>query len=226
MLARDAEDNMRRDGDLLAAAVLAGARKPLHRVYAWRGPAVSVGRSSLPVSVPGVSVTRRPTGGGILVHGTDVSIAVAVPDGWWALPRDLVAAGRILAVPVLDALRRLGFDATFRDAADCGTPCAADRPALCFLQRSALDIMIRGRKVAAFSQRRVRGAWFQHGSVLVDPVPPEWRASLQACDVGSPGEWARVDGAVAPLSVLGRVTPAAAGEAVRAAAERAWGASK
>lgn len=227
MRARDADDNMRLDGDLLAAAGRSGAREPLHRVYAWRGPAVSVGRSAPPANAPGVGEGRRPTGGGILVHGTDVSLAVAMPDGSGALPRDLIAAGRIMARPVQEALRSLGFRAEFReqDACDPAGP-RRESAGLCFLQCSALDLVIAGRKVAAFAQRRVRGAWFQHGSVLVEPVPPDWRATLEAAGVGTPGEWARVDGAVAPLGAFGRVTLAAVGEAIREAAERAWGASK
>jgi lipoate-protein ligase A len=60
---------------------------------------------------------------------------------------------------------------------------------LCFLQKSFLDIMVGGRKVAAFAQRRTAGAVFQHGSVLVEPVPEDVVSSLMSAGLGTPGEW-------------------------------------
>lgn len=219
---------MEEDARLLASALAepgAGAR---WRVYRWGGAVVSLGRSTAEpadacdvLAARGIRMERRPTGGGVLVHGGDVSFAVAVPDGTMAVPRSIVGAGRLLARPVLDALRALGFAAQFRRGEE-----GERGAALCFLQRSGVDIMIGGRKVAAFAARRVRGGWFQHGSVLVEPVPNAVRQGLCGAGIGTAADWGRVDEAVAPLSALGPATLGEVGEAIGRAAGRLLGAPK
>ncbi len=216
---------MAADEAMLRAAQCHPERGALTRVYVWDGPAVTLGRSSqspdgtiMALTAAGIEVARRPTGGAILGHGTDVSLSVAVADGSWAKPRDLIAAGRRLAEPALRAVRALGFDAAFRDRPASGG--CADRggrtEALCFLQRSDLDLMVEGIKVAAFAQRRVRGAVLQHGSILVESPPEGVVRALEAAGVGTRGDWERAAGAVRGLAawkplMVGEVREALAG---------------
>lgn len=162
------------------------------RIFLWDRPTVSLPRMGMPglneagLSASGVAVVRRPTGGGALIHGSDVSFSVAVRS-----PRgkslDLVETGRRLVEPVRAGLTLLGFEAEFRSCDSCGGPNepdqAGDRAArgqlkgkqpspLCFLQKTPFDLLVSGRKVAAFALRRTGTVLFIHGSVLVEP-PPE-----------------------------------------------------
>jgi len=202
--------------------------KAVFRTYRWRGPAISLGRSNaVPVCTlrrlrrAGIEWVRRPTGGGILVHGFDASFAVAVPQDHPAMRGSMVERGRRLAAPVLDALRRLGYRPRFRP--DVRRRASPQGPApLCFLQESPLDILVKGRKVAAFAQRVTAGTVFQHGSVMVKRLPVRMMGKLRKSGIGSAEDWAMVLKKTGALADSGAVTPRSVNRAVREEAVRAF----
>ncbi len=76
------EWNMGVDESLLKTAVTAGT--PTLRFYRWRGPWLSLGYSQRPqaelyaaCSRAGVGVVRRVTGGRAVLHGEDLTYAIA-----------------------------------------------------------------------------------------------------------------------------------------------------
>ena len=86
--------------DEVLAAEAVALDRPLVRVYDWSEPTVSLGgfqrladaqSSSL---IAGLPLVRRPSGGGAIVHGTDLTYAVAVPRGhvWGSDPQVLYDA--------------------------------------------------------------------------------------------------------------------------------------
>jgi lipoate-protein ligase A len=182
------------------------------RVYEWAGPAVSLGRSNDAgridagiLAACGIALVRRPTGGAALVHGTDVSYSVSVPRNLLAgRGIGLMETGRLLASPVLEGLRSMGIDARFRSPDGASVRNDAKRSDLCFLQKSFLDIMVGDRKIAAFAQRATSGTVFQHGSVLVEPVPPEIIETLIRAGLGSAEEWESAAGEIAVVGGAGR----------------------
>ena len=100
----------------LLAQVADGARPGL-RLYRWGTPALSLGRFQSDDEVDhdacrrlGVEVVRRPTGGKALLHGADLTYAVAIP-------RPEGADGSVdavycrLAGALIAGLARLGVDA-------------------------------------------------------------------------------------------------------------------
>ncbi len=198
-----AAGNMEADAAMIAATAAPGGPERWSRVFQWRGPAVSLPRNGiagLDESVlPGFGVegVRRPTGGGALIHGSDVSFSAAMRS-----PRgrvlDLVEAGRALAGPVRAALEMLGFAASFRDRTECTGSCV--HSPVCFLQRTPFDLVVAGRKVAAFALRRTGSVLFIHGSVLVTN-PPE--VAVRALVSGGLPEAARWGDGVVSLAGLG-----------------------
>ena len=76
---RGGEENMARDREALARAE--GGEASL-RVYTWDRPTVSLGRRQRPKDVadlfPGLPTVGRPTGGGGVLHGSDLTVALAV----------------------------------------------------------------------------------------------------------------------------------------------------
>ena len=178
-------------------------------IYEWARPAVSVPRSFQGGNVymavldrAGIEFIKRPTGGGILVHGFDLSFSVAVPrTGIWD-GLGIEEAGKKLAEPVVKALIGCGFKASFRgDAGDKGGKVAV----LCANQKSPLDIMISGNKVGAFAQRRTAKALFQHGSILVKVIPDGIQNAILEAGLGTLKEWHASGQMVSPLESLGRV---------------------
>ena len=75
------EENMKIDKELLLG-VDGGKLKPTFRIYEWSELCVSIGRHQELRDFP-VKVVRRPTGGGALLHGWDVSFAIAdLKENW------------------------------------------------------------------------------------------------------------------------------------------------
>ncbi len=198
------------------------------RIYEWSHPAISLGRSNNAgclneekLREGGVVVVHRPTGGAALVHGTDISLSVAVPRAALA-GASLLDLGRRLATPMLEALRALGFHPEFRDCKRFPLSFRGEGRRglpLCFLQKSGLDILVGGFKVAAFAQRKTAQVFFQHGSLLVDPIPEPVKRVLQKGGLGTREEWRQVDQTVKPLCGFRAINPHEIKKALADAAE-------
>jgi lipoate-protein ligase A len=155
--------------EALLESVAAG-EPPALRLYRWVPPALSLGRFQPDDDVDvdacarfGVEVVRRPTGGQGLLHGGDVTYAVA-------LPRPEGAAGGVdavytlLAGALIDGLARIGVDAAIA---------RHDGPAgpVCFAGQQGADLRVGERKVCGSAQVRRDGAVLQHGSILLTRLP-------------------------------------------------------
>jgi lipoyl(octanoyl) transferase len=147
------------------------------RLYTWDGPWLSLGygqsADSLRVArchAAGVGLVRRATGGAAVLHGSDLTYAVAAPAS--ALPPGLAGAYRLVSAALVEALRGVGVDA-WRSVAQRAR--APERPFDCFLEPAADEICagpLPNRKLVGSAQRRVGGALLQHGSIRLAPDPP------------------------------------------------------
>jgi len=159
--------NMGVDEALLASAVRDGVAAL--RFYDWRGAWLSVGYAQ-EIDAPrraacraaGVGIVRRTTGGRAVLHGRDLTYAIAAPAD--ALPRGLRASYGLVSDALCEALRALGV------AADRvpGTRAQAAGGAFdCFASPAADEICVGARKLVGSAQRRAGGAVLQHGSIRV-----------------------------------------------------------
>ena len=155
--------------EALLASVADGA-PPALRLYRWNPPALSLGRFQSEDDVDhaacgrfGVEVVRRPTGGQGLLHGGDLTYAVA-------LPRPRGPAGGVdavyglLAGAIIAGLAPVGVDAAIA---------RHDGPAgpVCFAGQQGADLRVGDRKVCGSAQVRRNGAVLQHGSILLTRLP-------------------------------------------------------
>jgi lipoate-protein ligase A len=167
--------------DELLAAEAVALDRPLVRVYGWSEPTVSLGGfqrlgdARAATVIAGLPLVRRPSGGGAIVHGTDLTYAVAVPRShvWGGDPQVLYDAfheslAAELRTRGVAAGRHPGRDRTAGDEARF----------LCFDRRARGDLVVRteasdldGDKILGSAQRRLRGAVLQHGSLLLEPPP-------------------------------------------------------
>ena len=174
---RDAAGQMAADLALLDA-VEAGAG-PVLRVYRWTPPAVSLGRFQPETDLDleacrshGVEVVRRPTGGKALLHGGDLTYAVA-------MPRPSGAAGhvdalyRTLASGLIAGLSRLGVDAEIGGDRGPAGP-------VCFAAAQGADLRVGERKVCGSAQVQRGRTVLQHGSILLERLPFD-ELDLLAC---------------------------------------------
>ncbi|WP_459191694.1 lipoate--protein ligase family protein [Halosimplex sp. J119] len=143
------------------------------RVYRWEPSTLSLGYHQDPATIDwefcereGITVTRRPTGGGAIYHDErgDVSYSIIAPAE--ELPGDLMDSYELLCQPLLDAFEGMGVDAGFA---------AEERPAIyspaCYLRalHPAHDVVASdGRKISGNAQYRQRDAVVQHGSITFE----------------------------------------------------------
>ena len=150
------------------AAMLEG-RRPAFRTYAWQPHCLSLGRFEDEADVDrgaaeelGIEVVRRPTGGGAILHGLDVTFCLVRPAPPGATVADLYSEN---ARAVAAGLALLGIEASCSD--DVGSPDVA----ACFAGARGPDLRVAGRKVCGSALRLTRGWCLMHGSI---PLEADW----------------------------------------------------
>ena len=141
---------------------------PAVRVYTWDRSAVSIGRlqPDAPVRAlyPDLPLVRRPTGGRAVLHGADLTIAVAVrlehlPEDSRSVP----ASHHLIMGNVLRALSALGLESCFG-----GCALGSQRGIInCFELSAACDLIDShtGKKLVGSAQRREDAALLQQMSL-------------------------------------------------------------
>ena len=195
--------NMGVDEALLATAIRTG--RPSLRFYRWQGPWLSLGYGQrldreriAACSSAGVGVVRRVTGGRAVLHGSDLTYALAAREG--QLPPGLMASYDLVAEILVSALGTLGVEAVasgsplhhgraFRAQleADPGRSLDGSSAASfdCFARPANREICVAGRKLAGSAQRRAKGGILQHGSIRLCADPPAARSASSLAGVGA-----------------------------------------
>ena len=150
---------------------LAWAGVPTLRLFRWSAPSISLGyRQRCPewidplrFAAQGVEVVERPTGGGLAIHGTDVSCSLVMP--------------RVSGVPLRDLMEGLcerwarvcrGWDLDVQWEIECSSA----RPVVyCLTEPSPYALTVAGRKLCGFAIRAYDATWLIQGSLLVRPLP-------------------------------------------------------
>lgn len=172
--ARDPLFNMALD-QVLASRVARGEAPPTLRFYTWDRPAISLGFHQDPSRVLnmeevrrlGLSVVRRPTGGRAVLHGHDLTYAVALPT---SLPwvSTLMETYRALSEALREGFLRAGVPVTLARG-HVGE--LRPGPLPCFASTARYELVWRGRKVVGSAQRRFKGAVLQQGSIPLRRAP-------------------------------------------------------
>lgn len=157
--------------------------RPLLRFYGWTEPTFSLGgfqalaQARAEPSIASFPFVRRPSGGGGIIHGSDLTYAVAVPrsHAWGERPQVLYDAfheslARVLADRGIPARLHEG---RAKESGD-------ESRLFCFQRRARGDLVVPGpsddgHKILGSAQRRLSAAVLQHGSFLVDAPP--WHGS-------------------------------------------------
>lgn len=221
-----------------AAAETAAAGGPRTlRVYRWEPSTLSLGYAQQSGSVDwafcereGITVTRRPTGGGGIYHDSlgDISYSIVVPAD--EVPGDLMESYSLLLEPIFDAFDRMDVDARIAEE-----PKPALHQPACYLRalNPAHDVVASGRKISGNAQYRQKDAVIQHGSItfaretethlatFADPgvTPDEFEGRVTS--VRSESGIDRGDAVAALEAALGEWADAEAGTWTEAELERA-----
>jgi lipoate-protein ligase A len=193
---------------------LARRQVPTLRLFQWTRPALSLGyRQPAPawldpeaLAAAGVETVERPTGGGLAIHGSDLSLSVVAPIAQAPSIRELMG---MVCGAVAAALGGLGVSAQAQTEAAAGS-----RIEWCLAEASPYAVLAEGRKLCGFASRRLPGAWLVQGSLLVRPIPQVFERALPASVRA-----ALAERAVALQQLTGRKL---FDDELRAAIARAW----
>jgi lipoate-protein ligase A len=171
-------------------ALLERAQVPSLRLYRWDHPALSFGYfgryADVSTYAPERDLVRRWTGGGIVLHGNDLTYSIVIParDTMFgrspmsiyemvhrAIQDALVANGQAAALTTVAAVgacpersRRNRRDQIDSAVADRRYSTAAGK-GHCFANPVRADVLVNGQKVAGAAQRKTRVGLLQQGSI-------------------------------------------------------------
>ncbi|HXY62192.1 MAG TPA: lipoate--protein ligase family protein [Nitrospirota bacterium] len=172
--------NMAVDEELLARAQ-AGEAMSVLRFYGWRPPAVSIGRfqkienavNADACKRRGFDIVRRITGGRAVLHQHELTYSIVSRTDNPLFPPDVLGTYMIIAAGLLGGLRNLGINAEMVSRSDRHAALVkkGTKDPSCFASPSWYEILVNGKKIVGSAQRRVTGAFLQHGSVLIGYDP-------------------------------------------------------
>lgn len=172
--------NMAVDEELLARAQ-AGEPTPVLRLYAWDPPAVSLGRFQkigTAVNVEacrrlGFDIVRRVTGGRAVLHRSELTYSLVARIDNSLFPPSVHGTYKTIAACLLRGLANIGLSAemVLRPDRNADLLMHNRRDPACFSSPSWYELLAGGRKIIGSAQRRLSGAFLQHGSILVDYDP-------------------------------------------------------
>jgi lipoate-protein ligase A len=168
--------NMAVDEELLARAQ-AGEKTPVLRLYSWDPPAVSLGRfQKIEEAVKvdacrkhGFDIVRRITGGRTVLHRDELTYSIVSRIDNPLFPPAVLGTYKVIAEGLLAGLRNLGITAEMvsRGGRHAELVNKEDANSSCFASPSWYEIVVNGRKIIGSAQRRLSGAFLQHGSLLI-----------------------------------------------------------
>jgi lipoyl(octanoyl) transferase len=159
--------NMQRDSDLLAAHQ--PGDDPVLRLYRWQPAAVTIGYNQdfgnfnrEAIESGGFGLVKRPTGGRAIFHADELTYSVTGSSPGPLFGNSLHDSYLKINEALLLFLNRLGLAAEVSG----GETRDSMRSLVCFKSAGKHEIRVGGRKLVGSAQRRTRGVFLQHGSIL------------------------------------------------------------
>lgn len=150
--AHASRSNMAKDLAMFES-VISGTRAGVLRIYNWSEPAVTFGfhQKSFTPSDPTAELPllKRPTGGGAVLHGNDITFSLSVP-AVGKFSRGIEQSCRTVTGIFATALQNCGL------AAEMKGDCTAFS-SICFRRSSPVELCIGGAKVLGLAALRKQG---------------------------------------------------------------------
>lgn len=182
-----ASENMAIDEALLKSCELGESHPTLH-FYTWKTPSISLGyfqdiSEAIRVNeclVKGIQVVRRITGGRAVVHQKDVSFSLIFPAKGGIVPSGISSSYKMISQGLIEGLRSLGIMADISESGGLQNGCKKEERDLsaCFLTRIRFEVMVSGRKLLGFAQRRIGNWVLLQGTVMIDLDRSLWTEFL------------------------------------------------
>ena len=165
---RSAPLNMAVDETLLEIAAC-----PILRFYCWRGPALSFGYFGSYTDVAAQrddrEIVRRWTGGGVVLHGDDLTYSVIIPVSHPFFARSSLAIYSDVHDAIREALQVNGIAAILANSV---APRVSED---CFANAVRADVLSAWRKRAGAAHRRSRAGLLHQGSIQLAGLTAKFR---------------------------------------------------
>ena len=161
-----AEENMRLDEQMLYSLDPEGS--PILHFYEWESPSITYGYFLDPadeldldvVKKEGISLARRPTGGGIVFHLWDYAFSFLMPSEHpFCYPTPLENY-RFVNRCVAEAMRPFFQDSSQLLDFDSGVA-----GSFCMAKPTIYDVIVNGKKAAGAAQRRRKNGYLHQGTI-------------------------------------------------------------
>ncbi|SCA63592.1 Uncharacterized protein SCG7109_AT_00030 [Chlamydiales bacterium SCGC AG-110-M15] len=168
------ETNMRLDADLLRDLV-SNEESILH-LYSWKGISSTYGHFIKPETLLdlraaerlGLSLAKRPTGGGVIFHMTDLAFSVLIPAVSPDFSQNTLSNYAFVNDRVSQALRDyMGKDRGVNLLPTEPVPLDSSCKSFCMAKPTKYDIIVDGRKVGGAAQRQTRWGFLHQGSISI-----------------------------------------------------------
>lgn len=194
LVPRSAAMNMATDEALLGMAEV-----PSIRFYRWNSPALSFGYFGKFADVADYAakrdLVRRWTGGGIVLHGDDLTYSIIIPAREPVFAESSISIYATIHKALRDALVTNGESAELASVAgvaDAGSVVDDSESVReqdrgynghqCFANPAYADVLVNGRKVAGAAHRRTRAGLLHQGSIqhvdLTEDFPVQFARAL------------------------------------------------
>ncbi len=159
-----AKENMRIDESLL----LTCKETPIFRLYSWNPNCFTIGRFQKIEDIQnpkqyGNEWAKRITGGGLLLHGCDISYTIVMPINLLG-KRSVKQSYEYVCEFILNFYKSLGLNPAW--AKDI-IPNSLSHSSFCQEGFEPYDIIINGKKIGGNAQKRTKSLILQHGSIPI-----------------------------------------------------------
>ena len=168
--------NMATDRAILQACSQ-GQAPPTLRLYGWAQPTLSLGYSqnaAMQVDAARcrdlhIPIVRRPTGGRAVLHDMELTYCVVAPIDHPGFSGSLRQTFHKISHALMNGLDRLGVcGASVERQSRRGARDKAIKSPACFATCHSFETAVGSGKLIGSAQRRLKNAFLQHGSVLID----------------------------------------------------------
>lgn len=171
---RSAKENMAIDAELLEK--MKPDDFPVLHLYDWKGDSATYGYFLDPkkfldlekAEAQGLSLARRPTGGGIIFHVSDLAFSVLVPANF---PH--YSTNTLDNYDFINSAVKRGVNSFFENTDSLTllpeepTPLDENCRHFCMAKPTKYDVMLGGQKIAGAAQRRRRQGYLHQGSIAI-----------------------------------------------------------
>ena len=138
---------------------------PIFRLYSWEENSFTIGRFQKLKDIQnvkrfGTNYAKRMTGGGLLLHGFDISYSIIIPTSFLD-SKNVKESYEYICSFILDFYKKLGLHVEYAKDIDK----TLSKSFFCQEGFEAYDMICQGKKIGGNAQRRTKELIFQHGSI-------------------------------------------------------------